>query len=71
MRSEWTQEIIDDLNENGFEAEVAPMFFMDTNPEGSSVYTVRNYMECYERNLKNYFEELDEDETRNSLDSTM
>ena len=60
--------MVDDLNENGFEADVAPMFFMDTNPDGSSVFTVRNYKECYERNLKDIFEG---DELRNSVDATM
>jgi hypothetical protein len=31
-RSEFTEQMISDLNQNGFEADVAPMFFMDTNP---------------------------------------
>lgn len=48
--------MVNDLNENGFEAEVAPMFFMDTNPQGSMVYTVSTYKDCYEKNLKGLFD---------------
>lgn len=67
-RTEWTTEVINDLNENGFEAEVAPMFFMETNPEASSVFTVKNYKDCYEKNLKGIF---DGEKLKNEVDATM
>lgn len=31
------------------------MWFMDTDPQTSSVHTISNYKECYEKNLKGIF----------------